>query len=92
MVDIAGERCEALARELGRRASPFACDISDPAAVRTRMSASSSALGAVDILVNNAGILSNNKVEATERRRMAPRARRQPRRRVLLAQRGDARR
>ena len=47
-------------------------------------------LGAVDVLVNNAGILSNNKIEATERRRVAPRPRRQPRRRVLLVAGGGA--
>ena len=36
-----------------------------------RTSASSQHFGPVHVLVNNAGILSNNKVEATERRRMA---------------------
>ena len=77
-----GQRWCASLRRHACSPSPATSAIPARCARRTRRSCS--ALGAVDVLVNNAGILSNNKVEATDARRVAPRARRQPRRRVLL--------
>ena len=76
LVDIAERGDAGAGRATSAAASlAVACDISRRerrARRRTRASCRRSA--PVDILVNNAGILSNNKVEATERRRMAPRA------------------
>jgi len=65
MVDI---RADSMAEQVSAAtgaARAFACDISDPTAVRTAHAAVVEAFGPVDILVNNAGILSNHKVEAT---------------------------
>ena len=66
MVDVARQRNEQLAEQLGPRATAFCFDISDPAAVRAGHAQIAAAMGDVDILLNNAGILSNNKAEATD--------------------------
>jgi len=47
---------EALSAELGVRAHPLSCDLSDPAAVDALPGRASAAAGAIDILINNAGI------------------------------------
>jgi 3-oxoacyl-[acyl-carrier protein] reductase len=46
----------ALADELGARAHPLPCDLSDPAAVDGLPARATAAAGSVDILINNAGI------------------------------------
>ena len=66
LVDLDQGRLEALARELGDRALPFAFDISNPVAVGKGCECIRAALGDVDILLNNAGILSNNKSVQTD--------------------------
>jgi len=45
-----------LAAELGQRAHPLVCDLSDPGAVDALPKRAAEAMGGVDILVNNAGI------------------------------------
>jgi 3-oxoacyl-[acyl-carrier protein] reductase len=47
---------QALAGELGARAHPLPCDLSDPAAVDGLAARAAEVAGGVDILVNNAGI------------------------------------
>ena len=66
MVDVNGERNQALARELGADAMAFSFDISDANAVHDGHAQIVRALGTVDILLNNAGVLSNNKIEVTD--------------------------
>ena len=51
---------EALAGELGSRAHPLVCDLSDTEAVEALPGQAAEAMGGVDILVNNAGILAVN--------------------------------
>lgn len=51
---------EALAGELGERAHPLVCDLSDAEAVEALPGRAAEAMGGVDILVNNAGILAVN--------------------------------
>ncbi len=46
----------ALAEELGVRCLPYACDITDTAAVRGMVSAAEETMGRIDILVNSAGM------------------------------------
>jgi 3-oxoacyl-[acyl-carrier protein] reductase len=65
MVDIREDTMAEQVSAAAGAARAFACDISDPAAVRDAHAAVIGAFGPVDILVNNAGILSNHKVEAT---------------------------
>lgn len=50
------EALEALAAELGYRATVLPCDLSDAAAVEALVPAAEQALGGLDILVNNAGV------------------------------------
>ena len=65
MMDIAADRLETEARDIGEAASPLVVDISDPAAVERACEAIRNEHGSVDTLVNNAGILSNHKAEGT---------------------------
>ncbi|MFB0490750.1 3-oxoacyl-[acyl-carrier protein] reductase [Methylobacterium sp. OAE515] len=51
---------EALAAELGERASPVAADLADKDAVEGLVPAAEAAIGPLDILVNNAGITRDN--------------------------------
>ncbi|MCJ2116858.1 3-oxoacyl-[acyl-carrier-protein] reductase [Methylobacterium sp. J-001] len=51
---------EALAAELGERASPVAADLSDKESVEGLVPAAEAAIGPLDILVNNAGITRDN--------------------------------
>lgn len=51
---------EALAAELGERASPVAADLSDKDSVEGVVPAAEAAIGPLDILVNNAGITRDN--------------------------------
>jgi len=53
---------DAVARELGRDARGFACDVSDTAAVAQLVADVEGELGSLDILVNNAGITRDNVV------------------------------
>jgi 3-oxoacyl-[acyl-carrier protein] reductase len=54
------ETATAVAEELGERARGFACDVTDPAAIRAAVTACEASLGPVDILVNNAGLTRDN--------------------------------
>ena len=49
-----------VAREIGPRASGFACDVTDAAAIRAALAACEASLGPIDILVNNAGVTRDN--------------------------------
>jgi len=51
---------EALAAELGERASPVVADLSDKESVEGLVPAAEAAIGPLDILVNNAGITRDN--------------------------------
>jgi len=53
---------DAVARELGRDARGFACDVSDTVAVAQLVADVEGELGSLDILVNNAGITRDNVV------------------------------
>ncbi len=64
-VDINATALEPVVAAGNGLVTPYAFDISDPAAVQTGARAIASDLGVVDILINNAGILSNNKALAT---------------------------
>lgn len=65
MMDVAADRLEEEARELGAAATPLVVDVGDPAAVERACGTIRNEHGTVDTLVNNAGILSNNKAEGT---------------------------
>ena len=65
MMDIAADRLEATARDIGDAASPMVVDVSCPVTVERACETILKEHGTVDTLVNNAGILSNNKVEET---------------------------
>ncbi|MCJ2052562.1 3-oxoacyl-[acyl-carrier-protein] reductase [Methylobacterium sp. J-070] len=54
------EALEALAAELGDRASPVAADLADATSVEGLVPAAEAAIGPLDILVNNAGITRDN--------------------------------
>jgi len=54
------ERLEALAAELGERASIAPADLSDPDAVAALPATAEAALGSLDILINNAGLTRDN--------------------------------
>jgi NAD(P)-dependent dehydrogenase (short-subunit alcohol dehydrogenase family) len=56
VVDIDGEAAQEKARELGRGSAGFACDVSDPDAVGSTVSAVLETYGRIDILVNSAGV------------------------------------
>jgi 3-oxoacyl-[acyl-carrier protein] reductase len=62
-VALSGTRAqalEALAAELGERASPVVADLSDTDSVEGLVPAAEAAIGPLDILVNNAGITRDN--------------------------------
>ena len=65
LVDLDKARLEDLARQLGERVMPCACDITHADEVARCHETIEKSLGPVAILVNNAGILSNNKAQAT---------------------------
>lgn len=54
------EVAEKVAAELGEGARGFACDVTDPASVRTALADAEAGLGPIDILVNNAGLTRDN--------------------------------
>jgi 3-oxoacyl-[acyl-carrier protein] reductase len=54
------EALEALAAELGERASVLPCNLSDPEACQALPGRAEAALGGLDILVNNAGLTRDN--------------------------------
>ncbi|GAA5049258.1 NAD(P)-dependent dehydrogenase (short-subunit alcohol dehydrogenase family) [Thermocatellispora tengchongensis] len=56
VVDVDGEAAAKKAQELGGESAGFACDVSDPAAVRSAVQAVLAAYGRIDILVNSAGV------------------------------------
>jgi 3-oxoacyl-[acyl-carrier protein] reductase len=53
-------RAEAVAAELGERATGVACDVAQGDQVEAAMAAAERALGPIDILVNNAGLTRDN--------------------------------
>ncbi|WP_329253093.1 D-threitol dehydrogenase [Actinoallomurus sp. NBC_01490] len=56
VVDVNGEAADAKARELGDGSAGFTCDVSDPAAVGSAVTAVLETYGRIDILVNSAGV------------------------------------
>lgn len=60
VVGRARETAAQVASELGPRARGFACDVTDPSAIRTAIADCEAQLGSVDILVNNAGLTRDN--------------------------------
>ncbi len=54
------EGAERVATQLGEGARGFACDVTDPAAIRSAIAEAEAALGPIDILVNNAGLTRDN--------------------------------
>ena len=65
MMDIAAERLEEKARDIGDGASPLVVDVSCPVTVERACETIRKQYGTVDTLINNAGVLSNNKAEGT---------------------------
>lgn len=57
VLDIDGEAARKKAAELGEGHAGFACDVSDPDAVRAAVGEVLEAFGRIDILVNSAGIV-----------------------------------
>ncbi|WP_182084132.1 GolD/DthD family dehydrogenase [Aureimonas sp. ME7] len=57
LFDIQREAADAQAREIGRGARAFRCDVADKACVDEAVAAAHSAFGRIDILVNSAGIV-----------------------------------
>ncbi len=56
----AAEAAEELTRRGPGRADPYACDVTDRAAVFDAAGRTTSGTGPVDVLVNNAGVVSGN--------------------------------
>lgn len=56
LVDIAADRLDPFATELGARARPFVCDVSDEGAVAATFDSIDRTMGPVDVLINNAAI------------------------------------
>ena len=65
MVDLDGERLEALAKEIGRGAYPLVLDVADPQKITEACATVRQEFGQVSVLVNNAGVLSNHKAAET---------------------------
>jgi 3-oxoacyl-[acyl-carrier protein] reductase len=62
-VAVAGRSAEtagSVAAAIGPQARGFACDVTDPPAIRAALAAAEAALGPIDILVNNAGVTRDN--------------------------------
>jgi NAD(P)-dependent dehydrogenase (short-subunit alcohol dehydrogenase family) len=57
LVDRSQEAAARWAAHLGAAAKPYACDVSDPAAVEATAAAVWADLGGVDVLVNSAGVV-----------------------------------
>jgi len=55
LVDLDGEKAKAAAKAAGNASIGVACDVTDPASVRTAFDAAVAAFGGVDIVVSNAG-------------------------------------
>jgi 3-oxoacyl-[acyl-carrier protein] reductase len=60
VADIRGDGAQKVAEAAGGDARGYACDVSDPAAVRTLFESVAGDLGPVEVLVNNAGIARRN--------------------------------
>ena len=60
VADIREDGAKKVAEAAGNGARGYACDVSDPAAVRSLFEAVAGDLGDVDVLVNNAGIARRN--------------------------------
>ena len=65
MMDVAADRLEAQARDIGDAASPLVADVGDPGEVERACAIIRNEHGRVDTLVHNAGVLSNHKSEGT---------------------------
>ena len=65
MMDVAADRLEAQARDIGDAASPLVADVGDPGEVEHACAIIRNEHGRVDTLVHNAGVLSNHKSEGT---------------------------
>lgn len=65
LVDIAKDRLDALAAQIGSGSAPVVADLSTPEGAARAVSEAERTLGPIDILVNNAGVLSNNKIADT---------------------------
>ncbi|MFS8047265.1 bifunctional aldolase/short-chain dehydrogenase [Rhizobium sp. BR 314] len=55
VVDLDGERAQAVAKSVGNSSIGLACDITDPTSVRGAFDAAVATFGGVDIVVSNAG-------------------------------------
>lgn len=56
LADLAEERLEQLARELGANARAARCDVGSPTDIATAVSVATDAFGRVDVMVNNAAL------------------------------------
>lgn len=65
LADIDLQGAERAAAELGERATPIHCDITDPAST-TAMAAAAAELGDIAVLVNNAGGITSPSLQSTE--------------------------
>ena len=66
VADIAADRADAVAGEIGGRAAAMAVDVSDPAQVEAMAARAVSEFGAIDILMTAAGVLSFGSVTETD--------------------------
>jgi 3-oxoacyl-[acyl-carrier protein] reductase len=66
VTDLNLAACEAVARECGGGARPFALDVSDPDAIATTVAHIGEEMGGIDILVNNAGVSSFAPLDRSE--------------------------
>lgn len=60
------DQIEAVAREIGKTATPIACDISIPEQAQSAVATAIKVLGHIDILVNNAGVFFEGTLLETE--------------------------
>jgi NAD(P)-dependent dehydrogenase (short-subunit alcohol dehydrogenase family) len=66
LLDIDAEAVEAAAKKLGGSALALACDVTDPAAVRSSFDRIAGHFGGVDIVVSNAGAASQGRIGEVE--------------------------
>ena len=66
LLDIDAEAVEAAAKKLGGSALALACDVTDPAAVRSSFDRVAGHFGGVDIVVSNAGAASQGRIGEVE--------------------------